>query len=112
MPNLGFTLFLSVRRSDFGKAVGYVLSHWTGLTRFLENPTVPLDNNPAERALRGLVVGRKNHYGSRSQRGADASALFYSLIGTAKLRGLDPRSYLRAALIAGLRKPGAVTLSF
>jgi Transposase IS66 family len=58
-------------RSNFGKAVAYVLSHWTGLTRLLEDAAVPLDYNPAERALRGLVVGRKNHYGSRSQRGAD-----------------------------------------
>jgi transposase len=60
--------------------------------------------------LRGLVVGRKNHYGSRSQRGADTSALFYSLIGTAKLRGLDPSAYLRQALVASLATPGAVTL--
>ncbi len=99
-----------LRRSDFGKAVAYVLSHWQGLTRFLANPLVPLDNNPAERALRGLVVGRKNHYGSRSQRGADTSALFYSLIGTAKLRGLDPSAYLRQALVASLATPGTVTL--
>lgn len=101
-----------LRRSDFGKAVAYVLSHWTGLTRFLEDAIVPLDNNPAERALRSLVVGRKNHYGSRSQRGADVSALFYSLIGTAKLCGLDPGKYLRQALVSALSKPGAVTLLF
>jgi transposase len=99
-----------LRRSDFGKAVAYVLSHWPGLTLLLEDAAVPLDNNPAERALRGLVLGRKNHYGSRSQRGAEASALFYSLIGTAKLRGLDPGSFLRQALVAALREPGSVTL--
>ena len=52
----------------------------------LEDAIVPLGNNPAERALRGLVVGRKNHYGSRSQRGSQVSALFYSLIGTAPKR--------------------------
>lgn len=99
-----------LRRSDFGKALAYVLSHWPGLTLLLEDAAVPLDNNPAERALRGLVLGRKNHYGWRSQRGAEASALFYSLIDTAKLRGLDPGSFLRQALVAALREPGSVTL--
>lgn len=101
-----------LRRSDFGKAVAYVLSHWSGLTLFVEEAAVPLDNNPAERALRGLVMGRKNHYGSRSQRGADVSALFYSLIGTAKLCQLNPSTYLRQALLAALNQPGAVTFPF
>jgi transposase len=99
-----------LRRSNFGKAVAYTLSHWQGLTQLLEDAAVPLDNNPAERALRGLVVGRKNHYGSRSPRGAETSALFYSLIGTARLRRLDPSACLRDALHAALRQPGAVTL--
>ncbi len=101
-----------LRRSDFGRAVAYLLSHWDGLTVFLEDPAVPLDNNPAERALRGLVVGRKNHYGSRSQRGADVSALFYSLVGTAKLCHHDPGPYLRQALQAALGEPGKITLPF
>jgi transposase len=101
-----------LRRGEFGKALSYLLGHWDGLTRFLEDPAVPLDNNLAERALRGLVVGRKNHYGSRSQRGADVSALFYSLIGTAKLCNLDPGAYLRDAITAALKTPGAVTLPF
>lgn len=99
-----------LRRSDFGLALAYMLSHWEGLIRFVDDPAVPLDNNRAERALRGLVVGRKNHYGSRSQRGADVSALFYSLIGTAKLTGRAPDEYLREALNNALRKPGSVTL--
>lgn len=101
-----------LRRSDFGKAMAYVLSHWPGLTLFLEDAIVPLDNNPAERALRGLVVGRKNHYGSRSQRGAEVTAIFYSLIGTAKLCGEAPGAYLRRALVAALQQPGAVTFPF
>ncbi len=99
-----------LKRGEFGKALAYTLRHWDGLTRFLKDPAVPLDNNPAERALRDLVVGRKNHYGSRSQRGADVSALFYTLIGTAKLCGLNPSVYLREAIAAALRTPGAVTL--
>ena len=87
-----------------------MLRHWDGLTRFQEDSAVPLDNNPAERALRDMVVGRKNHYGSHSQRGAEVSALFYTLIGTAKLCGLKPDEYLREAITAALRTPGAVTL--
>lgn len=101
-----------LRRGDFGKALRYLLSHWDGLTLFLEDAAVPLDNNPAERALRGLVTGRKNHYGSRSQRGAMASAILYSLIGSARLCGLDPSVYLRRALAAALTTPGAVTFPF
>lgn len=48
-------------RSGLGQAISYMLELWPGLTQFLENPLIPLDNNPVERALRGLVVGRKNH---------------------------------------------------
>ncbi len=90
-------------RSDFGKAVRYMLERWTGLTRFVTNPRIPLDNNAAERALRGPVVGRKNHYGSRSMRGTQVAALFYTLCETAKLVGVDPRrAYLLHALYAAI----------
>ena len=94
--------------------MAYLLSHWAGLTRFLENAVVPLDNDPAERALRGLVMGRKNHYGSRSVRGAETSAILYSLLVTARLCGVEPGSYLRQALIAALGSSGEpiVTLPF
>jgi transposase len=97
-------------RSEFGKAVRYMLDRWTGLTRFLDNPCVPLDNNAAERALRGPVVGRKNHYGSKSLRGTQVAALFYTLCETAKLAGVDPHAYLLGAVEAALRQPGKVTL--
>jgi transposase len=83
---------------------------WPGLIRFLDDPLIPLDNNPVERALRGLVVGRKNHYGSRSRRGCEVAALFYSLIETAKLCGAEPKSYLLRATSEALDHPGAVTL--
>jgi transposase len=96
-------------RSDFGKAVRYMLERWTGLTRFVESPRIPLDNNAAERALRGPVVGRKNHYGSRSQRGTQVAALFYTLCETAKLVGVDPHAYLLRALHAAIAQPAAVT---
>ena len=75
---------------------------WNGLTLFLEHAPVPVDNNATERALRGIVVGRKNHYGSRSQRGTEVAALFYSILETAKLRDVDPYDYLRDATYAAL----------
>jgi transposase len=96
-------------RSDFGKAVRYMLERWSGLTRFVENPRIPLDNNAAERALRGPVVGRKNHYGSRSRRGTEVAALFYTLCETAKLVGVDPHAYLLRALYVAIARPGAIT---
>ena len=96
--------------SSLGKAVGYLLGLWTGLTRFLDDPRIPLDNNRTERGLRGVVLGRKNHYGSRSRRGLEAAALFYSLIESAKLSAVDPKRYLLAATRAALADPAAVTL--
>lgn len=58
----------------------------------------------SERALRGAVLGRKNHYGSRSERGTEVAALFYSLIESAKLTGVEPDSYLRQAAHAAVRQ--------
>jgi hypothetical protein len=86
-----------------------MLDRWKGLTRFIEDPAVPLDNNAAERALRGPVVGRKNHYGSRSLRGTQVAAIFYTLCETAKLAGVDPHAYLIRALYTAIANTGAVT---
>jgi transposase len=97
-------------KSKMGKAIAYMLKLWDGLTRFLEDPRVPLDNNGAERALRGVVVGRKNHYGSRSKRGTEVAALFYTLFESAKLAGVDPHAYVLEAAKRAIRKPGTVTL--
>ena len=86
-----------------------MLERWAGLTRFVENARIPLDNNAAERALRGPVVGRKTHYGSRSMRGTQVAALFYTLCETAKLVGVDPHVYLLRALFTAIARPGAIT---
>ena len=95
-------------KSSLGKAIGYLLGLWPGLVRFLADPRIPLDNNATERALRGAVVGRKNHFGSRSRRGTEVAALFYSLIESAKLAGIDPRQYLREAALAALLRQEVV----
>jgi transposase len=100
----------AVPDSALDKALRYMLKRWKGLTVFLQNPVVPLDNNHVERQLRDVVLGRKNHYGSKSQRGTEVAALFYSLIETAKLRGEDPGHYLLRAARAAIEKPGTVTL--
>jgi transposase len=62
--------------------------------RFLADPKIPLHTNGVERALGGVAVGRKNHDGSRSERGTRVAALFYSLIESAKLCGVEPRYLL------------------
>ncbi len=99
-----------LRRSPFGKAVLYMLKHWKGLTVFLKNPQVPLDNNAAERVLRGPVVGRKNFYGNRSKHGAKVTAILYSIIETAKLKGTSPADFLKTAAKVAIDRPGAVLL--
>lgn len=94
--------------SKLRQAIDYMTSNWSGLTHFIEEPRAPLSNNAAERCLRGPVVGRKNHHGSKSQRGTEVAALFYSLIESAKLVGVDPEKYLRAAAEAAIRNGAAL----
>ena len=57
-----------------------------------------------------MVVGRKNHYGSRSKRGTEVAALFYTIFETAKLSQVDPRTYVTQAATQAIHNPGAVTL--
>lgn len=82
-------------RSLLGKAFNYTLSQWPRLIRYLDNGLVKMDNNLIENAIRPYVVGRKNWMFSVTPEGARASALFYSLIETAKANGLEPSQYLR-----------------
>jgi len=97
-------------QSGLGKAIDYMLGLWKGLTPFLDDPKIPIDNNAVERALRGVAIGRKNHYGSRSRRGTEVAALFYSLFESAKLAGVEPKSYLLRTAHAAIAEPGSVTL--
>lgn len=85
-------------KSGLREATDYMLKYWNGLTVFLEDPYVPLDNNRSERALRGLVIGRKNHYGSRSQRGTEVAAIFYTVLESALLNDLDPCTFIEYAV--------------
>src|SRR5205823_10166690 len=74
--------------------------HWTGLTVFVEHPEVPMDNNTAERAERGPVVGRKNYYGSGAVWAGQLAAMMFSLLQTLCLWDLNPRAWLTAYLTA------------
>jgi transposase len=86
------------RKSDTAVAVRYALGRWEALLRYCDNGRLEIDNNAAERALRAVALGRKNYLFAGSDRGGDSAAAIYSLIGTAKLNGLDPESYLRNVL--------------
>jgi transposase len=97
-------------RSALGRAISYADGMWAGLCRFLDHPEIPIHNNAAERALRGIALGRKNHYGSRSHRGTVVAALCYSLIESARVVGVDPGVYLREATKRAAATPGTVTL--
>lgn len=88
--------------SGLANAIAYMTNHWSGLLRFLDDPRIPLSNNITERANRDPVLGRKNHYGSRSVRGTEVAAQLYSILETVKLCGVDPRAYLQLAVEAAL----------
>jgi len=85
-------------KSPMALAIGYSLSHWTALTRFVKDGRIEAHNNTAERALRGVALGRKNflHFGSDA--GGDTAAVVYTLLGTARLNGINPQLYLRHVL--------------
>lgn len=81
--------------------------HWLGLIQFMYDRRIPLDNNRAERMLRGPVVGRKNYYGVHSDRGAEMAAIFFTLLATCRENAINPRSYLTRFLEDCARAGGA-----
>jgi transposase len=86
------------RKSDTAVAIRYALSRWRALTRYLDDGSIEMDNSAAERALRTVALGRKNFLFAGSDAGGQRAACLYSLLGTAKLNGLDPELYLRHVL--------------
>jgi len=85
-------------KSDLAISIRYALTRWTALTHYIEDGRIEIDNNVAERALRDVALGRKNYLFAGSDAGGERAAAIYSLIGTAKLNGLDPEAYLRTVL--------------
>jgi hypothetical protein len=80
--------------SGLGKAINYMLKRWKKMTRFLEVPGAPLDNNICERALKYAILHRKNALFYKTQRGAQVGDLFMSLIHTCQLAGVNPLDYI------------------
>ena len=89
--------------STLAKACSYSINQWTALTRFLEDPCLPLDTNLCEQQIRSLAVGRRNYLFAGSDAGAERAAVLYSLIRTCALHGVDAFAYLKDILqkIAG-----------
>ena len=86
------------RHADVAKAIDYMLMRWPAFTRFLDDGRICLTNNAAERALRGLALGRKSWLFAGSERGAERAAVMYTLIQTAKLNDVDPQAWLADVL--------------
>ena len=86
------------RGNDLAKAIDYVLKRWPAFTRFLDDGRVCLSNNAAERALRGLALGRKSWLFAGSDRGGERAAMMTSLIVTAKMNDIDPQAWLADVL--------------
>lgn len=85
-------------QSGLAKAIQYTLKRWAGLVRYLGDGEQAIDNNPVERAVRGVALGRKNWLHAGSDAGGQRAALIYSLLETAKLNGLEPYAWLRDVL--------------
>jgi transposase len=86
------------KKSELAVAIRYALSRWTAMTRYRDDGRLEIDNNAAERALRAVALGRKNYLFAGSDAGGEYAAAMYSLIGTAKLNGIDPEAYLHTVL--------------
>lgn len=85
---------LASPKSSLGEALSYALRHWERMMRYLDCAELPPDNNKAENAIRPFAIGRKNWLFAGSPRGAEASALFYTLIESAKANGVNVHEYL------------------
>jgi transposase len=80
------------------RAIDYTLKRWTALKRYAENGERPIDNNPAENAIRPIAIGRKNWLFAGSEQAGQRAAAIQSLLATAKLNGLEPTAWLKDTL--------------
>lgn len=99
------TLLKVSAKSDLATAIKYALVRWGALTRYCEDGRIEIDNNSAERAIRPLVLGRRNYLFAGSDAGGERAAAIYSLIGTALLNNIEPYAYLRHVLARIAEQP-------
>lgn len=92
------TLVRLSTKSDTTAAILYALNRWAALTRYCDDGILEIDNSAAERALRGVAIGRRNYLFAGADSGGERAAAIYTLVGTAKLNGIDPEAYLRHVL--------------
>ena len=85
-------------KSPMGKALTYAVNQWKPLGRFLEDGRLPIHNNACERALRKIAIGRANWMFAGSDEGAERAAVIYTLLGTCRLRGVEPFAWLKDVL--------------
>jgi transposase len=98
-------------RQPCRKVLESLQEHWTGLTRFVDDPRIPMDNNASERCLRGPAVGRKNYYGSSAEWSGQLAAYLFTLVATLQRWQINPRTwlrwYLQACASAGGQAPAS-----
>jgi transposase len=109
---LGAELADPALRMPVGKVLTSLQEHWSGLTLFVDDPRIPMDNNRSERLLRGPALGRKNYYGSGALWSGRLAAALFSILATLKLWQINPRLwlywYLQSCAEAGGRAPKAI----
>jgi len=81
-----------------GKAMRYSINHWDGLTKYLTDGKLEIDNNPVERSIRPVAIGRKNYLFAGSEEGAKNLAMMYSFFGTCKAQGIEPFEWMKTTL--------------
>lgn len=94
------------RKSDTAAAIMYDLNLWPALSRYRDDGAIEIDNSAAERALRGVAISRRNYLFAGADTGGEGAAALYSLIGTAKLNGVDPRSLVASCASPHRRSSG------
>ena len=96
-------------RQPCRKALTSLPEHWPGLTVFLDDPRIPLDNNRAERLLRNPAMGRKNYFGSGAEWAGQLAMMMFSIVATLKLWKINPRLwltwYFESCALAGGKPP-------
>ena len=96
-------------KSSIAEAMNYFSKNYEALTLFLNNPTLPIDNNPQERLLRNPVIGRKTWYGTQTDRGAKTNAILFTIVESCKLNKINPREYLKNLVISILHNNEVIT---